>query len=162
MTIQCEICGKEFDGDNAEKQLRGHMMSHRESREEKEAKPDRVPFGTRERKFNAPADGDGYEYRVFNDNWRHDPNRISRAEKAGYVRVEDAEMHSVGTNEDGSPIKGVLMKLPKDLYEQDQKLKQKEVDRVDHAIRHGKLEEQPNDKRYIPDGIKIWGNNSES
>ena len=109
----CEICGKEFEGENAKAQLRGHMMSHRESREEKEAKPDRVPFGSRERKYAAPVDGDGFEYRVFNDNWRHDPNRIQRAEKAGYVRVEDSEMHAVGTNDDGSPIKGVLMKIPR-------------------------------------------------
>lgn len=159
---KCEVCGKEFDGENAEKQLRGHMMSHRESREEKEAKPDRVPFGTKERKYSAPADGDGFEYRVFNDNWRHDPGRIARAEKAGYVRVEDSEMHSVGTNDDGSPIKGVLMKIPKEYYEADQKLKQKDLDRVDAAIKGGKLEEGQDDNRYIPNGIKVWGSNSEN
>jgi len=61
-----------------------------------------------------------------------------------------------GSNEDGSPIEGVLMRIPKELYDSDQALKQKEIDKVDQEIHRGRFQEKPGDKRYIPpDGIKI-------
>src|SRR3972149_4824852 len=63
----------------------------------------RVPFGAPQRKLNCP-DGDGFHYRVFNDNWRKEPGRVKRAKDAGYEPVEGYQQVPVGTNEDGSAI----------------------------------------------------------
>lgn len=114
----------------------------------------RIPFGSPTAKLTAPDDPN-FQFRRFNDNWAKEPDRIKRAEAAGYTHVEGYEPIRVGTNDDRTPIKGVLMKLPKDLYEADQALQQKEADRVDEAIQAGTLESKPGDNRYIPDGIKI-------
>ena len=117
---------------------------------------ERIPFGVPTKHFNAPQN-DGYVYRVFNDNWRKEPGRIQRALDAGYEYVKDDQSGTVvGTNEDGSAINGVLMRIPKEFYEEDQKLKQKEIDKVDAEINRGKFQEKPGDKRYIPSsGINI-------
>ena len=140
--FKCENCGEaEFD---TEQQLRGHQMTCRPK--DKEDLPDRsakrVPFGTPERRFNPPED-DGFVYRVFNDNWRHKPGRIERARKAGYELVNHGRSgESVGTNEDGSEINGVLMRIPKEFYDEDQGLKQRQVDRVDEQIHRGKFDKK--------------------
>ena len=68
---------------------------------------------------------------------------------------------TVGTNDDGSPIEGILMRIPQEWYDEDQALKQQEVDRVDEAIMAGTLESKAGDNRYIPDGIKIHSDNRE-
>jgi hypothetical protein len=170
--IICEFCN-EYSGTS--QQVRMHKF-HCKSKPPETKPPDekppererpnaerkeRVPFGSPKNKLSSP-ENDGYHYHYFNDNWRKEPGRIQRAINAGYEKVEGVEPIPVGSNEDGSAIKGILMRIPKELYNADQKLKQKEVDRVDEAIRKGKLEEQPGDKRYIPDGIKIWSNQNES
>ena len=132
-----------------------------ESKEEiKPERTERIPFGARKQKLIGPDD-DKFQYRYFNDNWSKEPGRIQRAERAGYVRVEDYESVNVGTNDDGSPIKGILMKIPKEIYEEDQKVKRKEIDRVDEAIQGGKIEQQPGENRYVPDGIKVWSSHNE-
>jgi hypothetical protein len=121
----------------------------------------RIPFGVPSRRLKAP-EGDGFQYRVFNDNWHKEPGRINRALEAGYEVVDDFKSLAVGTNDDGSAIKGVLMRIPKELYDEDQKLKMREIDNVDKAIKGGTIEQQASDKRYIPQGIKIWSNQNES
>jgi hypothetical protein len=114
---------------------------------------DRIPFGVPKQSVVTP-ENDGYKYRVFNDNWSREPDRIQRAADAGYEVVRN--VNARGSNEDGSPIEGVLMRIPKELYDSDQALKQKEIDKVDQEIHRGKFQEKPGDKRYIPpDGIKI-------
>lgn len=111
---------------------------------------ERIPFGVPQRKFKCP-EGDGYQYRVFNDNWQKEPGRIQRALDAGYEKVENFEPLPVGTNDDGSPIKGILMRIPKELYEEDQKEKQKQLDLIDAQIQRGNIEGQVGrDGRYIP------------
>jgi len=177
----CKWCN-EYEG--SERQVRGHEMRCKmrpqnkkpeavqppdvpretEAKAEPELPPkrrERIPFGVPQKKLNAPDD-DQFNYRVFNDGWSKEPGRIQRAMNAGYEVVENWPRVAVGTNEDGSAIMGVLMKIPKEWYEEDQKLKQKEVDRVDQAIKTGKIEAKEDDKRYIPDGIKIWSSHNEN
>ena len=114
---------------------------------------DRIPFGVPKQSVVTP-ENDGFKYRVFNDNWTKEPDRIQRAADAGYEVVRN--VNARGSNEDGSPIEGVLMRIPKELYDSDQALKQKEIDKVDQEIHRGRFQEKPGDKRYIPpDGIKI-------
>ncbi len=160
----CEICGKEFTGFNRAAQIAGHMRSHtsktRERIEGDTKKKERVPFSTHQRKFTCPDDKD-FNYRVFNDKWAKEPGRIKRALEAGYEIVEGHERYPVGTNEDGTPITGILMKIPKEFFEEDQAIKQKEVDKVDEQILKGSLEQKPGDHRYSPDGIRITSGTTE-
>ena len=139
----CEYCGK--DDFETSSQLQAHMMTCKskniqEREEEIEERAERVPFGTPGQRFNVPKE-DGYVYRVFNDKWRIEPGRIQRARAAGYEFVEDEQSgSSVGTNEDGSEVKGVLMRIPKELYDEDQALKNKELDKVDKQIQRQALD----------------------
>jgi hypothetical protein len=117
-------------------------------------KPDRKnrkPFGTRTTKWNAPPD-DGYHYRVFNDNWHKDPLRIENAIDAGYEVVDGIRRLPVGTNENGSPVTGILMRIPKEMYEEDQEPKREERRRVKAQIERGSFQEKPEDHRYVPPG----------
>jgi hypothetical protein len=131
---------------------------------ERPERSERVPFGVPRQRIIRPTgcENDGFQYRVFNDNWANDPGRIQRAKQAGYEVVDNFEPLPVGSNDDGSPIKGVLMRIPQEWYDEDQKLKQKTVDAVDAAIKAGTLEQSASDKRYIPDGIKVWGSHDEN
>ncbi len=121
----------------------------------------RIPMGVRQKTWDTPPD-DGFHYHVFNDGWTdHDPNRIQKALNAGYEVVEGEKHKTVGTSKDGSPIKGILMRIPQEFYDEDQELKQKEIDRVDEAIYAGTLESKSGDSRYTPAGIKIHSDNRE-
>ena len=152
----CENCNEaEFD---TPQQLRGHQMRCRPKDESKNieesrhGRKERIPFGVPVARFNAPED-DGFVYRVFNANWRKEPGRIERAKMAGYEVVEHPRSgESVGTNDDGSEIKGVLMRIPKELYDEDQAAKQREIDKVDKQIYRGEFKKGVNDRRYLPGG----------
>ena len=116
---------------------------------------ERVPFGVPAQRLPHGSDPN-FVYRVFNDQWAREPGRIQRAQAAGYEVVEGQEAITVGTNEDGSAIKGVLMRIPKEWYQEDQKVKQKEIDKATEQIYRGKFQEKAEDKRYIPSsGIQI-------
>lgn len=159
----CKECNKVFEGADAKAKLFNHMRSHNvreRSDTPKTDRKERIPFGMPQRKFNCP-ENDGFHYRIFNDGWASDPGRIQRAQLAGYEIVEGAEQIPVGSNENGSAIKGILMRIPKELFDQDQKAKQKAVDRVDEAIKGGTLEQGKNDRRYSRDGIHITGSHNE-
>lgn len=160
--IKCDICG-EYEGTN--QQVAVHRRHCERKQQENAVRKDRVPFGERQQKLHAPRDEEAqkFHFRVFNDNWRKDPARIQRAKAAGYTLVEGYETpFNVGTNDDGSPIRGVLMKIPKEWYKEDQDKKRQELDRIDAAIKGGTLEQQQGDKRYVPDGIKIHANSKET
>ncbi len=156
-------CGKVFTGANCKAQLAGHSKSHKARARTygpKVSREDRVPLGLPDRKWSTPSD-DGFHYRVFNDNWQKEPGRIIRARKAGYEIVEGTDHIAVGTNEDGSAIRGVLMKIKQEWYDEDQTEKQKVVDKVDDQIMGGDLEAGKDDKRYSPAGIKITSSHTE-
>ncbi len=141
---RCELCGT-YVTDSAQK-----LSVHQIHCKKKTGRSERIPFGVPVKRFNAPDDP-RFVYRVFNDNWRKEPGRIKRAQMAGYEIVEhERSGEAVGTNEDGSEITGVLMKIPRELYEEDQAAKQREIDKVDEQIMGGTLTNV--DKKYEPDG----------
>jgi len=145
---KCYICNEaEFD---SKQKLSVHQTHCKLKHPDRVERSTRVPFGMPVKRFNAPEE-DGYVYRVFNDNWRKEPGRIQRARSAGYELVQhERSGESVGTNDDGSEIKGVLMRIPKELYDQDQALKQREIDKVDEQIYQGKFKTEG--PTYLPGG----------
>lgn len=154
---KCEHCGEaEFD---TAMQLRGHQMKCRpqENQEvQEDRRQERVPFGVPEQRFTDLPD-DGFHYRVFNDNWRKEPGRVQRAQRAGYEVVEHPQSgKTVGTNEDGTEIKGVLMRIPQELWEQDQAAKEGRRAVVDEQIYQGQHTARRGDGRYVPnEGIRM-------
>jgi len=182
MAVKCEECGKEYDGSKEKVQLRAHIIrahgklpegdpatkKYSEPLEEKIARlrklrSERGPIGILEKRWACPKD-DGYHYRVFNDDWMTKPANIQRAKEIGYEFVdskdEKQKVKVVGVNDDGTPIRGYLMRIPKEIYDEDQMIKQKAVDKVDEQIKAGKFQQGANDNRYIPAmGITIVANN---
>jgi hypothetical protein len=146
----CYICNEvEFDTKQKLGAHQGHCKLKHPDRLERSK---RVPFGVPVQRFTSPPD-DGYQYRVFNDKWRKEPGRIQRALSAGYEMVEhERSGDTVGTNEDGSEVKGVLMRIPKELYDQDQALKNEALDKIDEQIYQGEFKKSGNDNRYLPSG----------
>lgn len=163
--IVCDICN-EFEGKaGSVKMHRIHCAKKQvevqpEPRQrETEVVRERIPFGSPDKSLKQRNGEDGFMYYTFNDKWQKDPRRLEKAEKAGYVRTK-SERVTVGTNEDGSPIYGVEMRIKKEWYDEDQAKKQEGPDRVDEAINAGTLESQPGDRRYTPQGIKQWSSNN--
>ena len=130
----------------------------------------RVPLGGLRQKLSVPdrLKDPNYVERIFNDMG----SRLLDAETAGYEFVYDggtdeADEHkgardgigskvsfNVGPGPDGKPMKGYLMRTRKEWYKEDQSEKQKELDKIDDAIRGGDIGQA--EGRYIPDsGIKI-------
>lgn len=130
----------------------------------------RVPLGNYRRKLSiddnlkSRIEQDGYVLRWVNDQ----KSRIHDAQQAGYVFVTSDGLEKigdngdqntdpgsrisqiVGTNEVGDPIRAYLMAIPRDFYEEDQQLKQKQVDEIDDAIKGGNV--APGEKQYVPKG----------
>jgi hypothetical protein len=155
---KCTICGNIFDTKQA---LGGHTHHCKKKHEKKnnvnneataettqsdsssqedppedtrKPRKERVPFGVHQVRFSDRPSDDGHYYRVFNDNWQKDPGRIQRALAAGYEPVDHPQSGmSVGTNDDGSEIKGVLMRLPQEFKDADDALKEKERAVIDDS-----------------------------
>lgn len=124
----------------------------------------RRPMGIPRAKLAIP-DMPGYVGRVINDI----PGRLAAAIEGGYefVSREDAPnwgadevtpgnsdpgtkvSRVVGTNPDGTPLRGYLMRIRKEWYDEDQDAKMKRVDETADAIRHGTHDEKATDKRYV-------------
>ena len=146
----CFICNEvQFDTKQKLGAHQGHCKLKHPDRLERST---RVPFGVPTQRFSiSEEDKKKYHYHVFNDNWKKEPGRIQRAKAAGYELVEhDRSGATAGTNEDGSEIKGVLMRQPKEIYDADQALKQKEIDKVDEQIHQGKFKTEG--PTYFPGG----------
>lgn len=124
----------------------------------------RVPLGGHRAKLQAPS-RPGYHRRWINDHGA----RIANAERGGYQFVEDEDeinetgrgakrFVTVGTKEDGTPLKAYLMEIRQEFFDQDQQAKQSKNDEVDAAIKRGDVEgAQPQDqeKYYVPaEGIR--------
>lgn len=142
-------------------------MSSIETRklERQKQRETRVPLGVPRAKLGAP------EIPGFHLHWLNDePGRIPAAIEGGYEHVYESELKGqannqdlgekvsriVGRNEDGSSLRAYLMKIKLEWYEADQRTKRKELDAIDNAIRQGKMNEQPDDKRYVPrEGISV-------
>ena len=158
--FKCHICNEsEFDSNQ---KLSVHQVHCKLKHPDRLERSTRVPFGVPTQRFSiSKEDAEKYHHHVFNDNWRKEPGRIQRAMSAGYELVENERSgESAGTNDDGSEIKGVLMRIPKELYDQDQAAKQKEIDKVDDQIYRGKFKTEG--PTYSPGGgikteVKLTG-----
>lgn len=66
----------------------------------------------------------------------------------------DKVRFQVGHDDKGSPLYGYVMKIPEDWYAEDQKAIQDRNDKIDHAIRQGKVtaDGQSSDGFYTPKG----------
>ncbi len=126
----------------------------RPNRDIKQRTDTRTPLGVNRQKLvlNALKDPD-YSYRWVNDYGTRIQDAMNggyefvSAEKAGQIGVRDV----VPTNTDlgtgvsmvverGTGRRAFLMRIPMDLYLEDQKMKQSEVDKVDQAIKRGAVQ----------------------
>ena len=116
---------------------------------------ERVPFGTQEPRLHVP-ERDGYRIRIFNSGWTKEPGRIERAEAAGYRVVEDSPVNGtvVGTNKDGTPIKAVVMEIPRKWFEEDQAKKEERIAQREKQMFRGELNQtEKAENRYVPKGL---------
>lgn len=135
--------------------------------EESTGRSKRVPLGVSRPKL-AVSQRQGYVRRWVNDV----EGRLQGAEQGGYQFVEDQSLQ-IGapdvdnTNRDlgarisrvvdkSTGMKAYLMEIKQEYHEEDQKIKMREVDEVENAIKRGALHDD--EARYVPDkgkGIKI-------
>ena len=106
-------------------------------------RPQRVPIGTTDRL--AFPQRPGYRRRVVND--VDDGERIGRFEAAGYTKVvgqvpggdtragADSQMGAPVVRSVGLGVKGVLMEIPEEFYNEDQAAKLAAVDETEESIR---------------------------
>ncbi len=117
----------------------------------------RRPFGVPVSRLSIAQEIEGYHLRWVND----EPGRLHQAQESGYEFVEPAEVgrsdrddnrvkELAGTLRDGSPMFTYLMKIPTEWYLEDRELVNQQADKIDDAIRSGRLEKQNGDGRYIP------------
>lgn len=103
----------------------------------------RVPFGVRRQRLLA-AQISGYKLRWVNDS----DDRLQAALDGGYTFVEDQK--AAGTEKTdslgsricksvGGGIKAYLMKIPTDIYEEDQAAKQQPIDAFDYQLKTGQV-----------------------
>jgi len=100
----------------------------------------------------------GYKRRVVND--VQDGNRIKIFQKAGWTIVEqpnqDLATDSMKESSMGTAVKravgggvtGILMEIPKKFFNEDQKLKQKRVDRKEEELKRRKSNEPDSEMMY--------------
>ncbi len=161
--------------DEAEAQMEAEKVQRDSARARREAERPtvredtgrraRVPLGDPRPKMAAPQRL-GYHRRWINDAG----DRLRAAEDAGYQFVEDEHevdesgrgvrrSMTVGTKEDGSPLRAFLMEIRNEFYEADQAVKQAKIDEVDAAMRRGDVrgaQPQDQDKFYVPaEGIRV-------
>lgn len=139
----------------------------RENAREESGRSTRVPLGVSRPKLAVPQK-EGYVRRWVNDV----EGRLEMAERGGYQFVEDQSLQIGAPDIDNvnrdlgarmsrvvdksTGMKAYLMEIKKEFHEEDQKIKMREVDDTENAIKRGALHEE--EARYVPDkgkGIKI-------
>ena len=135
----------------------GQKRAGRPKRDRRERRMDRKDFGSFSQRLVVPAavkkwaEANNKTLRFSNDV----KGRISQlvAQDWDFVKYIDGQIGEcesvqemgdcysavVDKLESGEPVKGYLMCKEKDWYEQDQKLKHKEIDEIDEEIRGGRL-----------------------
>jgi hypothetical protein len=122
------------------------------------AERERVAMSVPSMKMSAP-DIPGFKAYWFND----DEGRVERAKRAGYVHVdaEEVSLHDfsvagdstktgnqdmgshvsmvVGTNKQGQPMRGYLMKIREEVWKIDQMLLQRRNDQIAQALKAGRI-----------------------
>jgi hypothetical protein len=113
------------------------------TRDLNKGRPKRVPLHEQKRDILTAPQREGFVRRIVNDVG----NRIERFQKAGWQVVEDPDIfigEGVNNNQTlgtgarkgvGGGITGVLMELPKEIYDEDQAAKQRELDEKEREMR---------------------------
>src|SRR3990170_6437199 len=108
-------------------------------------RPKRVPMHEQKRDRLTVVGADPkFHYRIVNDV----DDRIERLKIAGYdIAEEKVGIGDIGVENNnislgsgarmhvGKGVKAVLMKIPKDIYQEDQAIKQREIDRKEATIK---------------------------
>lgn len=130
-----------------------------EVKQESRTRAKRKPYGVPVSKLAVSREIEGYYMRWINDT----PGQIARAQESGFEFVHPEEVgrdskeenrvvELVGTNKDGSPMFGYLMKIKQEWHDEDRQVITDHLDKIDAAIRGGKVNATPNDGRYVPEG----------
>jgi hypothetical protein len=130
----------------------------------------RTPLDGRVEKLRVYGKIPGYHLHIFNE----DGARLEEAQRAGYAFVKRGEIQNVGRDvasfntdpgenvrfvvgkrDNGNPMYGYLMKIPEEIFQEDQIAMEAFNAGVDGAIRHGAVgskDEPMQDakQRYIP------------
>lgn len=139
-------------------------------RNEVDVRKERIPFGVPQSRLTVANQDPNFVYRWVNDDGR---GRLDRAVQGGYEFAPDtmrvgtgsrdgnSDVGSkvsrvVGTQEGGAGMRAYLMRIPRDLYNEDQAAKQRQVDEIDKAIKRGDAHKSGDDNRYVPSaGISL-------
>lgn len=141
----------------AEPQAVGSRQPRATSREAT-GRRERIPLGTPRAKLGAKPI-EGHHQRWINDTG----TRLMDAQNAGYEFVTDDKgrkiSRPVGTQESGKPMTAHLMKIKNEFYEEDQAVKQSDLDKIDDSIKRGGVkgaDQQDAHGFYVPnEGITI-------
>ena len=143
-------------------------MANARKSEQSKGKNKRVPFGAHRTRLQVNKIP-GYVLRWFNDL----DGRVERALEGGYEFVKPSEIDGVGESElhEGNTdinskvskvvsrgtdtiIRAVLMKIKKEWYEEDQKVKEGINKQVDDSLRQGAPGGNVVENQYVPKGHK--------
>ena len=116
--------------------------------QETSVRPRRSPLAGRNR-LSVRNKEDGYIYRIVNSNLDSDPDRVNDLIERGYElvplektgpigdkRVDNSTSPGSGSEFSvGSGTKAVVMRIKKEWYEEDQALKQQQVDEQEQTMR---------------------------
>lgn len=141
-----------------------------ESQRETSVPRERYIFGAPQQKLSLLKHDPGFHYHWINDY----PGRVTQAQLGGYAFVMAEEVNLlpgvvdlntdagsrvsmiVGQADNGEPLRAFLMKIPLDLYQENQAYHQQRVDQVDAAIRQGRTTaDTASDAFYQPKGQPI-------
>lgn len=151
----------------ADKVRRGRPPRVRQETHEPEREPQgrakRIPLGSQRLKLLASTRA-GFVRRWINDN----NSRVQMALQAGYEFVRrdggatttdmgESVSQIVGTKEGGAPQTAYLMEIREEWHQEDQAIKQSDIDAKEHQIRRGELVGKVGqDGVYLPSrGIKV-------
>jgi len=127
----------------------------------------RISYADRKKLAKKRLDDDKYHYHIFNDaESGHWANNIDKRIQQGYTIVTDEELREMGDAQGvaaqgigsiastsvGGGKKGVLMRIPREFYEEDNAAKQADVDRREEQMIP---EELRNASDMYGDGLKV-------
>ncbi len=125
-------------------------MSETQTNTRRTNRPKRVPLHEQRDKMNVLDQDPNFVYRWVND--VDNGQRVMRFQKAGYEVVQDKptvgdpavdqnlnNTSSVNEKHVGGNTKAILMRIPRDWYDEDQKAKQASVDASELAMRQESL-----------------------
>lgn len=111
----------------------------------------RTPFGAMSQKL-AAEERLGYHRHWFNDPLDK-PGRIEEAYNAGYTHVRDKNRRPIVRTVGRGGLKAYLMEIPEHMWLADMTAQERVNQRIESAIRGGKLSRDPDDDtRYVPRG----------